>query len=267
MGDSIEPNYIYFAPMPTMDLQELANLAVNVHRRQYPSIHIQDGQVRRVIFLNNPGSLSEIKDYIRNLYIEYQNSIRINIVFGYVMLTNRGVYITRVYENDDFKIFVRPRYIYNHNALLNIIEYINVGNIRDHAPNYQSFSFVSGVYCVKIIATRTHIIMGNPNSVIVDHVTNSQSIMSLNKIEDRLCMYACLVYKASQFKSLCQQCHDNFPPCTHFYKYIGNVCIVSLTKSQLEKISGVRKDFEFRFFRFRESFEAREALEKHSKWI
>lgn len=235
MGDFLESNYITFAPMPNEELQELANLAVDVHRARYPPIHIQNGQVRRVIFMNNPDSLSEIKDYIGNLYIEYQNSFRINIIFGYVMLSGRGVYLTRPYENDDFSIFRRPRFVYNHNAILDILEYLNIGNITDHAPNHESFRFVSGVYCVKIIVTRTEFIMGNPNAVIHEHVTKSQSIMSLNDIDDKLCIFTCLVYKASQFKGICQQCSDNFPLCKHFKKYIGNVCIVCLLRYTCDK--------------------------------
>lgn len=243
MGDFIEANYILFTPMPTLDLQELANLAVYGHRSQYPPIHIQNGHIRRVIFMNNPGSLSEIKDYIGNLYIEYQNSFRINVVFGYVMLSNRGVYLTRPYENDDFAIFRRPRFVYNHNSMLDINEYLNRDNITDHAPNYESFNLVSGVYNVKIIITRTDFIMGNPNAVIHEHITKSRSIMSLNKIDDRLCMYACLVYKASQFKGICNECNNNFQVCNHTTKYIGNVCIVCILRNTCDKCEQKPCDF------------------------
>jgi len=198
------------------------------------NIHVvgNSDSMRRSIYLNRPDNLDYIRNYIRTLYLNTNRAVRIQLYFGYVA---GEVNIYRPAEIDFRAYFDTPRYMNNFMNAEKIAESIDEERIIEKGPSEDSGLFLSGVYNVLIMVFRTEFIMGNPKAVssneeIRKTITNSESIASLNNIDDGKCLFACLAYKANTLLNRCGICNENYK-CEHKDK---DDCIVCKLKYSCE---------------------------------
>jgi len=139
----------------------------------------------------NISSLNSVHNILTNIYNNSHESYKVHISFGYVFMnkTTSGVTVnsptTKFYSNEPQVI----RFKSNLNKLLNKITDHSIKYEIDHLlPNTQSQ--LMGVYLlgVKIygLGYKVGTCIKLPN-----HITKSRRIISLDKVENNLCFWAC----------------------------------------------------------------------------
>jgi len=139
----------------------------------------------------NISSLSNVYKILNNIYNNAKTAFKIHISFGYVFINKITGEVTVISPTTKF-YFASPELIKNK---LDIINMLN--KITDHAikseldqllPNTQSQ--LIGVYSMGVKIFNLSYLIGTCIN-LPEYILNSKYIISLDKVENNLCFWAC----------------------------------------------------------------------------
>jgi hypothetical protein len=144
----------------------------------------------KMYYYNNITSFEDIKKYLTDIYMQEHNAFKLQIAFGYVCenLSNE----VRLFEPSQQFYFDDYRLIKNKQDLNNTFHYLT----SDEINNKISLEFpdsstrLVGVYAMGVKIIRLDYPVGS-NIQLPEYIKSSMFIISLDKVENNLCAWAC----------------------------------------------------------------------------
>lgn len=144
-------------------------------------------------FFNNITSLEDIYKYLDKIYQTENNSIKLNISFGYITLKIGDTDPRIITPGSNNYFFSSPLTLKNASDFSKLKKLITKASISEHLTQHFSESQISmlGVYAMAVKITRLNFPIGNKIE-LPDYIKASRFINGLENVDNKMCFWACM---------------------------------------------------------------------------